>query len=116
MDIKNANASGIKKCRIVVDYSKFNEKTKDYLYLLLNITNGLDKVECIHYFTILALPSEFHQMEMNSGKILRTAFIVENGHYNFIRMPIELKNASASFQKVMDQIFRRPQNEFFLLI
>jgi len=34
----------------------------------------------------------------------KTAFSVENSHYEFTRMPFVLKNAPATFQRVMDNV------------
>ena len=41
----------------------------------------------------------------------KIAFSAENGHYEYLRMPFGLKNASATFQRVMDNILRGIQNE-----
>lgn len=44
---------------------------------------------------------------MEVEKISRelTAFRTEKGHYQFLRMPLGLRNAPASFQKLMDKNF-----------
>ncbi|GJQ79206.1 hypothetical protein Trydic_g5452 [Trypoxylus dichotomus] len=43
----------------------------------------------------------FHQIEFHPSSTFETALSVENGHYEFTRMPFGLKNA---FQRVMDDI------------
>lgn len=41
---------------------------------------------------------------MNPQDASKTAFTVENGNYEFTRMPFGLKNAPATFQRVMDNV------------
>lgn len=108
---KKSDASGIQKWRTVIDYRKLNEKTIDDRYPIPNITDLLDKLGRCNYFTTLDLASGFHQIEMHPDDIEKTAFSVENGHYEFLRMPFGLKNAPSTFQRVMDDVLRGLQNE-----
>ncbi|CAH2014093.1 unnamed protein product [Acanthoscelides obtectus] len=108
---KKLDASGKQKWRIVIDYRKLNEKTLGDRYPLPNITDLLDKLGRCQYFSTLDLASGFHQIEMAEDDIQKTAFNTENGHYEFTRMPFGLKNAPATFQRVMDNILRGIQNE-----
>lgn len=103
---KKTDASGKKKWRLVIDFRKINEKTIDDRYPIPNITETLDKLGKSNYFTTLDLASGFYQIEMDSNDAKKTAFNVENGHYEFTRMPMGLKNAPATFQRVMDHILR----------
>lgn len=96
---------------MVLDYRRLNEKSLDDRYPLPNITDLLDKLGKCQYFTTLDLASGFHQIEMNESDIPKTAFNTENGHYEFLRMPFGLKNAPATFQRVMDNILRGITNE-----
>lgn len=103
---KKLDASGKRKWRLVIDYRKLNEKTVDDRYPIPNITDILDKLGRSMYFTTLDLASGFHQIEVDEKDIEKTAFSVENGHYEFVRMPFGLKNAPSTFQRVMDNILR----------
>lgn len=103
---KKPDASGIKKFRLVIDYRKLNEKTIDDSYPIPNIVDILDKLGKSNYFSILDLKSGFHQIEVNERDRQKTAFSVDNGHYEFNRMPFGLKNAPSTFQRLMDNILR----------
>lgn len=48
-------------------------------------------------------PQGFHQIPMNSN-VPKTAFTTPYKHYEYLRMPFDLKNAPATFQRVMDNI------------
>lgn len=108
---KKADASGRKKWRIVIDFRKVNMKTLGDRYPIPNINELLDKLGRCQYFTTLDLASGFHQIEMAEEDIQKTAFNTENGHYEFLRMPFGLRNAPATFQRVIDNILRGYNNE-----
>lgn len=108
---KKMDASGKPKWRVVIDYRKLNEITVDDKYPLPNISDLLDQLGKCQYFTTLDLASGFHQIEIDPQDVPKTAFTVENGHYEFVRMPFGLKNAPSTFQRVMDNILMGIQNE-----
>lgn len=112
---KKKDASGKQKWRLVIDFRKLNEKTVTDRYPLPNITEILDKLGKCMYFTTLDLASGFHQIEMDPQDIKKTAFTIESGHYEYVRMPFGLKNAPSTFQRVMDNILRELQGKICLV-
>lgn len=112
---KKLDASGKTKWRLVVDFRKLNEKTIDDKYPIPNIADILDKLGNCQYFSTLDLASGFYQVEMDPKDIPKTAFNVEHGHFEFLRMPMGLKNSPSTFQRVMDNVLRGLQNVICLV-
>lgn len=101
---KKPDSKGNKRWRMVIDYRMLNEKTVGDAYPLPNITDILDQLGSAKYFSVFDLASGFHQIPMDRIDAPKTAFSTPYGHYEFNRMPFGLKNAPATFQRLMDQI------------
>lgn len=103
---KKPDASGKKRFRMVIDYRKLNQKTISDRYPMPEISYVLHQLRGQKYFSNLDLASGFHQIQMNKQDIEKTAFSINNGKYEFTRMPFGLKNAPAIFQRAIDDILR----------
>lgn len=101
---KKVDASGKRKVRLVIDFRKLNEKTISDKFPIPQIEDILDHLGKCQYFTTLDMKSGFHQIAMSLKDKIKTAFSTESGHYEFNRMPFGLKNAPATFQRMMNNI------------
>jgi len=108
--MKRALASGtqkgrcLRKFRVVVDFRKLNDLTIGDSFPLPNITDTLDQLGNAKYFTTLDLASGYHQILVSERDRHKTAFSTPYGHYEFNRMLFGLKNAPATFQRLMNSI------------
>lgn len=103
---KKADASGIKKFRIVIDYRKLNEQTIPDKYPIPEINDVLPQLGQNKFFSVIDLKSGFHQIPLREADRKKTAFSVNNGKYEFTRLPFGLRNAPSIFQRTLDDILR----------
>lgn len=52
---------------------------------------------------------------MHPQSISKTAFNTEDGYFEYLQMPFGLKNAPATFQRIMDDVLRGVLNDFRLV-
>jgi len=57
----------------------------------------------------------YHQIKVQHDDIPKTTFRSHDGHYEFVVMPLGLKNAPASFQSLINDIFRPHLRRFILV-
>ena len=88
--------------RPCVDYRPINAVTIADIYPLPRIDTILDRLGGMKYASTIDLSKGFWQIDMAEDDKQKTAFATHRGLFQFRVMPFGLRNAPATFQRLMD--------------
>ena len=91
---------------MVVDFRQLNKDTDQDAYPLPVIVDILDKLGNLKFFSAFDMTAGFNQIPMKEECKKYTEFSTSQGHFEYNRMPFGLKNAPATFQRMIDSAFR----------
>jgi transposase InsO family protein/predicted aspartyl protease len=90
--------------RFCVDFRKLNEVTVKDAFPLPHVSDVLEALHGAKFFTTLDLSSGFWQIRVREKDVAKTAFCIQNGHYEFLKMPFGLCNSVSTFQRAMAEL------------
>lgn len=92
--------------RLCVDYRGLNKITIKNRYPLPLIHELLDRLQGSVIFTRIDLRGAYNLVRVAENEEWKTAFRTRYGHFEYMVMPFGLTNAPATFQCLMNDIFR----------
>lgn len=90
--------------RLCVDYRKLNSLTKKRPFPMPNVEAHLARLAGNRFYTIVDFNQGFYQIPLDERSQHFTAFVTNDGHYMFTRMPFGLTNGPAEFQALMAKV------------
>ena len=98
--VKKANG----KWRMCVDFTDLNKACPKDLYPLPNIDTLVDSASSCKMMSFLDAFSGYNKIKMHPRDESKTAFMTDTCSYCYKVMPFGLKNAGATYQRLMDKI------------
>ena len=99
------------KWRVCVDYTDLNEACSKDIFPLPRIDQIVDASTRHGMLSSLDAFSCYHQIPMHPPDVEKTTFITLHGLYCYNVMPFGLKNAGATYQRLVTKIFRLPMGK-----
>ncbi|KAM9910194.1 hypothetical protein OXX69_004715, partial [Metschnikowia pulcherrima] len=101
--------------RLCVDYRALNHHTVKDCYPIPHTADLLGAMAGKKWFSSLDLMQGYYQIAMDPASVEKTAFTTKYGLYQFKVMPFGLTNAPATFQRMMNDIFREYLDDFVVV-
>jgi hypothetical protein len=101
--VPKAHGKGLCLC---VDYRGLNKITILNRYLLPLMNELRDRVQGAKLFTKIDLKAGYNLIRICTGDEWKTAFRTRYGYYEYLVMPFGIANAPASFQNMINEIFK----------
>ena len=89
-----------------VEYRKWNKISIKRRFYFPRIEDLFDKLQVFIYFTKIDLKSGYHHIMIVPQDIHKTAFCTTFGLYEYLVMPFGLTNAPATFNQMIETLFR----------
>jgi len=94
------------KWRMCTDFTDLNKACPKDAYPLPSIDRLVDGASGHNLLSFLDAYSGYNQIPMYGPDRSKTAFITDRANFCYEVMPFSLKNAGATYQRLMDRLFR----------
>ena len=92
--------------RVCIDYRKLNRVIVRDRYPLSVIEDLIDKLQEARVFSTIDLKNGFLHVSVSEESRKYTAFVTQNGQFDFLNMPFGLCNAPSVFQRFINAVFK----------
>ena len=100
--VKKANG----KWRMCVDFTDLNKAFPKNSYPLPRIDQLMDSTTCHKLLSFMDAFSGYNQIRMDEANQEKTSFVTSQGLFCYEVMPFGLKNAGATYQRLVNHMFR----------
>jgi len=100
--------------QLCVNYRQLNKITKQDSYFLSLVKELQDRLDEVKWFTSLDLKEAYYQVQMKKDKEWKMAFQTRYKHYKYTVMLFGLKNAPATFQRLINDTLREYLDDFMI--
>lgn len=101
---KKSDESGKKRWRLCMDFRKVNEKTISDMYPIPSVLEIIESLSDAEFYSSVDLEKGYWQVGMEEQDRELTAFKANGKLYEWLRMPMGVKGASATFQRMMNNV------------
>ncbi|KAJ1206276.1 hypothetical protein NDU88_001685 [Pleurodeles waltl] len=101
---KAAAPGATPELRFCVDYRGLNAVSKTDAHPIPRADELIDRLGAAKYLSTFDLTSGYWQIALTEGAKERSAFSTPDGHFHFNVMPFGMKNAPATFQRLVNQV------------
>ena len=95
------------KWRVCIDFTNLNKACPEDSYPLPKIDQLVDTTAGYERMSFLDAYSGYNQIKMNEKDRIHTTFITERGLYCYKVMHFGLKNAGATYQRLINHMFSK---------
>ncbi|KAL0414908.1 UNVERIFIED_CONTAM: Retrovirus-related Pol polyprotein from transposon [Sesamum radiatum] len=94
------------KWRMCIDFRDLNKACPKDFYPLPRIDQLLDSTSGCELLSMMDASQGYHQIMLDPEDRKKVSFITSEGTFCYVAMPFGLKNAGATYQRLVDKIFR----------
>ena len=96
-----------RKTRLCIDFRELNKIVIPESQPFPRIEDLVTKMSNCEWYSSLDINSAFWSISIREKDRRKTAFVTQNGHYQWKRLPFGLKTSPAIFQRILTNIIRR---------